>query len=347
MGLLVVLVAGGILVEPIELGRRGIVVGMSIDLVAEGYLVAVQLVSVAADSKEGKASAYTVVEGTGPTVSQAMDSISYQASLMPSYGHCKVLFLGEDTLTEIDGILVNFLRNDILTQDTQIVAVQGTGKEALSAKVPLLDSSSAYVEQDNMLVSQTGGRNLVSLKDYCAKVKGEIGAKLLPYAVKIKAQPADGEQQKQDEAVLFDLYNTVAYSTDGVPHIYGHQVTRGVGLVNAKGGQVTAYDREGRYVTVKLLTVVKTRSYTPDTIKATYRYAVSVVESTLPAETPEKEIATLVATEIDREMEYAYQTALKDDVDLFAVAGRLYCRYGTKLSLSQVKWERTIKVTCH
>ncbi|MBO4535101.1 MAG: hypothetical protein J5755_04115, partial [Clostridia bacterium] len=220
------------------------------------------------------------------------------------------------------------------------------GSEALSAKVPLVDSSSVYVEQDNLLVSQTGGRDLVSLKDYCARLDGKEGAKLLPYAVKVPTQPTQSQQGGAGEAYLFDLCNTVAFSTDGTPHIYGKEVTLGLGLVNAKGGQVTATDQDGRFVTVKLLSVTKTRRYRRYVVEGTYRYQVSVVDGDLPFDTPAQEIEAMIAREIDRMMEAAYLAAKADGVDIFAVAGRLYARYGVSLTLDQVEWRRHIKVTC-
>lgn len=346
--LLGVLLVGGIIVEPVELGRRGVVVGMSLDKTDIGYKVAIQLVSVASGDAEGEASAYTVVEGEGKTVLEAMDVIAFRSSLLPSYGHCKVLFAGEETLLDLDGILLNFLRTDLLSQDTQIVVVEGKGSEALSAKVPLVDSSSVYVEQDNMLVSQTGGRDLVSLKDYCARLDGNLGAKLLPYAIKVPTQPTASASASggDEEAYLFDLCNTVAFASDGTPRFYGKEVTLGLGLVNAKGGQITAYDEEGRFVTVKLLSVTKTRRYTRYAVEGTYRYQVSVVDGTIPYDTPAEQIESLVAREIDRMMETAYLLAKQDGVDIFAVAGRLNARYGTNLSLEEVEWRRNIKVVC-
>lgn len=346
LALAAILLVGGVVVEPIGLTRRGIVVGMSVDKTATGYRVAVQLVSVASGDPQGKASSYVIVEGQGGSVAAAMDAIAYRSSLLPSYGHCKVLFVGENVLPYLDEIAVGFLRKDTLSQDTQIVAVQGQAVEALAAKVPLLDSSSTYVEQDNLLVSQTGGRNLVSLKDYCGRVDGKSGAKLLPYAVKIATRPDDGEETPEETSYLFDLYNTVAYDGAGVPHVYGHEVTAGVGLVNAKGGQITAYREDGRYVTVKILTVTKSRSYTEDTVKGSYCYTVSVVEQTISPDAKAEEIASMVAAEIDRMILAAFETARADGVDVFGVAGRLYWRYGKVLPLDQVKWERSIKVIC-
>ncbi len=342
------LLLGGGMVEQMEATKRGIVIGTSIDKTDEGFTVCAQLVVAGESNTPGSASAYEVVVGEGKTLMQAMENITTKSSLRPSYAHCKVLFVGEQLIKGgLDEVMVTLLESNSLGSDMQVVAVQGRAQEAIGTPVAILTTSSSYLEQDSELVTKVGGRSLVTIKDYCQRLDGKGGTKYLPLAVKIKAEPPLGaEQQGTQDVYLFDLNNTVAYDQNGTPHFYGHEVTQGVGLVEAKGGEFTATLPDGRFVTVRIDKVYRTRHYRPDTVVGNYRYEVSVVEQTLvpDGQPSSKEVAQLVAEQIDARMEDVYRKCKQDGVDIFSACGRVYKRYWKWLPLDQVKWERHVSV---
>jgi hypothetical protein len=174
----------------------------------------------------------------------------------------------------------------------------------------------------------------------------------LPYAVATPAEkPTGGDKsaEGQDEqTVLYDVLNTVAFDRDGAPHIYGHDVTLSVGLVETKGGQFTAYTDDGRYVTVKINAAKRVRHYRPHTVIGHYRYDVSVVEQTLvdEGEPSAQEVELLVARRMDEAMQSAFDVCRQDGVDIFSVSGHLYKRYGEVVPLELCEWQRNVEVKC-
>lgn len=347
----VVVTVCGMTTESMSITKRGIVIGLSVDVTEKGYTVCAQMVQADASNTPEAPSAYEVVVGEGATLRQAMYAIAEKTSLYPSYAHCKVLFVGESLLSPSpDAVLLTFMQHNDLG-NVQVVAVEGSGRAAITAKVAIANTSSAYIEKDNMLVSKMGGRRLVGLKEYCQRIDGKSGCKFLPYARAVSAeQPTGGEQQAAtDEAVvLYDILNTVAFGEDGEPHIYGGDITRAVGLVEAAGGQFTAYTEDGRYVTVSIDSASRRRRYSENTVEGTYRYEVTVLEQTLSASGEPKaaEVEALVAMRMDETMRDAFERCRGESVDIFSVAGHLYKRYGYTVPLAQCVWRRKITVKC-
>lgn len=339
----------GITTESLAVTRRGIVIGLGVDGTDKGYTVCAQMMQAGAGNSPDTPAMYEVVVGEGASLREAMGAITQKTSLYPSYAHCKVLFVGDNLLdSRLDTLLTQFMQNNDLG-NVQVVAVEGTAYDAVTATVAILPTSSAYMERDNQLVSKFGGRRLVSLKDYCQRIDGVSGNKFLPYAVAVPAEkPTGGDTPPPEGApVLYDVLNTAAFDAEGRVHVYGNDVTLSVGLVETKGGQFTARRDDGRFVTVKINSATRHRKYRPDTVEGTYRYEVSVVEQTLAEGQPSaQEVEQLVAQRMDEAMQAAFDTCKADGVDIFSVSGYLYKRYGTLVPLEQCVWQRKIEVKC-
>lgn len=348
----VVVAVCGYTTQSLSVGKRGIVIGLGVDWSEKGYTVCAQMMQAGVGSSPDTPAMYEVVVGEGATLREAMASITEKTSLYPSYAHCKVLFVGDNLLSaRLNKVLIQLMQNNDLG-NVQVIAVEGSARQAITAKVAILPTTSAYMERDNLLVSKFGGRRLVSLKDYCQRIDGVSGNLFLPYAVAVEAeQPTGGGDNadgKQEQPVLYDILHTVSFDVDGVAHIYGHDITLAVGLVETEGGQFTARRQDGRFVTVSIKSASRRRKYRPNTVIGRYEYDVSVIEQTLVDEgEPEaREVEALVAQCIDDAMQYAWQTCLSDGVDIFSVAGHLYKRYGEVVPLSECLWQRKIVVKC-
>ena len=344
----VVVLVAGISTRSMSIAKRGIVIGVGIDRTDEGYRVCAQMMQPGQDSAPTSPVQYEVVVGEGPTVYAAMADIMRKTSMYPSYVHCKVLFLGYDMLDEaLDDVMIGLMRRNELG-NVQVVAVEGTAYHAITATVAILPTSSAFIERDNLLVSKSGGRRLVSLKDYCQRIDGHSGNKFLPLAVEVEAEPpTGGDAPKDGSPVLYDMMNTLAFDVHNRPHAYGNAVTEGVGLIEAKGGQYTAYREDGRYVTVRIRNTRIRRRYHGNTVEGVYRYEVSVLEQTLSEDEPKAAaVEELVARCMDRTMQTTYETCLRDEVDIYSVAGHLYKRFGREVSQSDMRWQHTVEVKC-
>ena len=343
----VVAVVAGIGVTSLSITQRGIAVGVSIDWVQNAYRVGVQFVQPGDSNAPGSASVYEVVQGTGDTLHTALDDVVQKTSQYPSYAHCKVLFVGDNLLDErLDEVMRILLVSNTLGS-VQVVAVEGMGYDSLTAHVPILETASAYMEKENKLVNELGGRTLVSIKDYCQRID-DGGTKYLPYARQVPAEkPLGGPDADTQAPVLFDINNTVAADENDQMHIYGSDITHSVGLIEGKSGFITAYTPDGRYVTVQIRAIRASRRYRANTVMGTYRYTVSVLEQSLSTEDPSaSEVEALVADAIEQKLDWAYRTCMADGVDIFSVCGHLYKRYGVRVPLAEAQWQRTIRVKC-
>ena len=346
---LVVVAVGGHTTQSLSVTKRGVVIGMGLDRTEEGYLVSAQMMQAGGGNSPEATAMYEVIVGEGATLREAMASITKKTSLYPSYAHCKVLFLGDEMLDEgLDDVLLSLMQNNDLG-NVQVVATAGTAYKAITATVAISPTTSAYLERDNILVSKFGGRRLVSLKDYCQRIDCLSGNKFLPYAVMEPAEkPTGGEDSQQKESpVLFNILHTAAFDCNNKVHYYGEDITLAVGLVETEGGQLTAYDDEGRFVTVKINAAHRRRSYRPKCVEGHYRYDVSVVEQNVTEGDLEAEVVErLVAVQMENKMRSAYETCKADGVDIFSVSGHLYKRYGQLWPLEECRWERHVEVKC-
>ena len=347
---LVVAAVCGYTTQSLAVTKRGIVIGLGLDRQAEEYVVSVQMMQAGAGNSPDSPAMYEVVVGRGATVREAMADVTKKTSLYPSYAHCKVLVVGEDMLSHssLDDVMISFMHSNELG-NVQVLAASGMAYDMITATVAISPTTSAYIERDNQLVSKFGGRRLVSLKDYCQRVDGKSGNKFLPYAVAVPAEKPTGGDAVEDKRspVLYDLLHTAAFDEHGKVHVYGEQITLAVGLVETKGGQFTAYDEAGRYVTVKIDEARRTRTYAPHTVEGHYVYEVSVVEQTLAeGDPPSAEVESLVARRMDEAMAEAFDTCRADGVDIFSVGGHLYKRYGEVTPVEECRWLRNIEVKC-
>lgn len=345
-----VLVVAGSLITKTPLRERGIVVGLGLDKDGEDILVLAQVVVSGESSTPGSASAFDVLEGKGKTLSDAFDDLSGKVTLTPSYSHCNILFVGKQLLEDnFNEVAMKLFESNKIKDNTQLV-VADNAKETMLTTVPIAQTPSEYMEREVKITAENGGRSIVSLKNYIQREKITSGARYLTYAKKVSAIPPTGENtSKEDKEVfLFDLSNTAVFDMDGKVRYYGSDVTEGVGLVEATGGSITANEGE-KYVNVDILRSYKIRTYQKDPAKITsdYTYYVSITEQTLEKSQDDldlKKVENLIKDTIKQKIQFSYQTAFDDNVDIFSLIGRYYKRFGIEKKLDEIEWEINVKV---
>lgn len=347
--LLILLITGGLITKT-PLKERGIVVGLGLDKVDDKILLLAQIILSGESSTPGSASAYDVLEGTGDTLNDAFGDLAKKATLVPSYAHCNILFVGKKLLEDgFDKIAKNLFDGNLIQDNTQLV-VSDDAKDSISAIVPLSSTPSEYMEKEIKLTAENGGRSVVSLKDFVQRKNITSGSRYLTYAKKIEANPPTGENtSKSDKEVfLFDLSNTAVFDLDGNVRYYDKSVTEGIGLVEATGGSITCY-RENKYLSVDILKSIKIRKYEKDPAKviSKYTYYARITEQTLVENIDDldlKDAENLVKETIKQKILFGYNKTKEDNVDLFSLIGRLYKRYGIQYDLSDIEWVIDINV---
>lgn len=347
--LLILLIAGSLITKT-PLKERGIVVGLGLDKVDGKIQLLAQIILSGESSTPGSASAYDVLEGKGNTLSDAFGDLSKKATLVPSYAHCNILFVGKNLLEDgFDEIAKNLFDGNLIQDNTQLV-VSDNAKDSISAIVPLSSTPSEYMEKEIKLTAENGGRSVVSLKDFVQRKKITSGSRYLTYAKKIEANAPTGENtSKADKDVfLFDLSNTAVFDLDGKIRYYDKTVTEGIGLVEATGGSITCF-RDEKHLTVDILKTIKLRSYQKDPAKviSKYTYYARINEQNLVENIDDldlKDAENLVKETIKQKILFGYNKTKEDNVDLFSLIGRLYKRYRIEYNLNDIEWIIDINV---
>lgn len=346
-----VLVVSGSLITKTPLKERGIVVGLGLDKENDEIILLAQVVVSGESSTPGSASAFDLLEGKGKTLSEAFDDLSSKVTLTPSYSHCNILFIGKNLLEDnFDEIASKLFDNNKIKDNTQLV-VSDNAKDTMLTVVPIAQTPSEYMEREVKITAENGGRSIVSLKNYLQRTDITSGTRYITYAKKVPATPPTGENTSKGdkEVFLFDLSNTAVFDLDGKVHYYGSEVTEGVGLVEATGGSITAYEGD-KHITVDILKSYKFRTYQKDPAKiiSDYTYFVKISEQTLeksPDDLDLKKVEKLIKDTIKEKILYSYETAMGDNVDIFSIIGRFYKRFGIKKDLKDIEWDIKIKVT--
>lgn len=347
--LLILLITGGLITKK-PLKERGIVIGIGLDKVDGKLLLLAQIILSGENSSPGSPSAFDVLEGSGNTLSEAFNDLAKKETLVPSYAHCNILFVGKRLLEDgFDEVATKLFESNKVKDNTQLV-VADEARDAITTLVPISSTPSEYMEKEIKLNEEKGGRSVVSLKDYVQRKEITSGTRYISYAIKLPANAPTGENTSKDdkEVFLFDLSNTAVFDLDGNIHYYGKEMTAGIGLVEAKGGNITAYKGE-KYINVDILQSFKRRFYEKDPAKIVsyYTYYARINEQTLEKSQDDlklDEVEKLIGDTIKEKIMYSYNQALQDNVDIFSLIGRLYKRFGKEYSLEEIKWEINVDV---
>lgn len=349
---LILTIVGGFFVEKTSINQRSIVIGIGLDKTDDGMLLSAQIVVGGASSTPGSASSYDVLEGEGKTLSEAFDNLSQKTATLPSYAHCNVMFVGKRMLEEgFDEASKLIFGQNILQDNTQIIGVEGKAKDAITTSVPILSTPSEYMSREIKLSQEKGGRSVVTLKDFVQRLDKNNGTKYVSFATKVDANPPTGENAKKEKVYLFDLSNTAVYDQDNNLKIYGKEITEGVGLIESEGNVLTAYNDNGRYVTIRVVKSIKQRYYDKNKLQIDgyYTFYTKIIEQNITDDSNNldlKEIEQLIKTTVEEKIENSYSLCLKDNVDVYSIRGRMYKRFGIEVDFRNVKWVRhfTIKL---
>jgi len=115
--------------EPIELSKMGIVVGIGIDKYEEGYLMTVQVISPAgvSASNPNLLPVYSM-HAWGESLLVASNTLSNMSTQVLFYSHLKAIVIAEDIVREegINDIVDYIMRNPEIRPDITVLIAQGT-----------------------------------------------------------------------------------------------------------------------------------------------------------------------------------------------------------------------------
>lgn len=117
--------------EQIRLNRRLLIEGIGIDLQDETFLLTVQTTKIT----EGETREVSVYTAEGPSILEALGSLTQQTGQDPLYSHALVVVFGRSCADAgISGMLDFFVRNAETRPNAQIMMAEGDASEVLTAK---------------------------------------------------------------------------------------------------------------------------------------------------------------------------------------------------------------------
>lgn len=127
-----------------SINDRGIVLGVGFDYADGKYTVTCEMLTGSSNSENTDGSFSTVVQGSGETVSLALQDVYRITGRQPSLGLCSVIVLGKDLYTSlpIKDCLAYFTFSDAFRDGSMVVCAEDSAEEILTTASSLNQSPS-------------------------------------------------------------------------------------------------------------------------------------------------------------------------------------------------------------
>jgi Ger(x)C family germination protein len=182
----------------VDIRKTSVIVGVGIDVEDEAVQVTAQ-VAVPQPAENGENTQFTGVNGSGQTVSEALNEINARIGFYPKLIFCKLIILGESCQgQDIFKVLDYFYRNEY-TQLTPIVAMcKGSAGDLLQSKLPFGETAVVSIER---LLSEeakkTGNVSTVNLKCIGLQQYSPSTSCYMPYIESIDNSAEQGGQESE------------------------------------------------------------------------------------------------------------------------------------------------------
>lgn len=335
----------GSFVERTPLYERAIVLGLALDKNDNGVTLLIQTVVNGNNTTPGAASAYDVVEGSGNSLSEAMEAVAKKSGLKPSYAHCELIIVGGEYLQDgFDESAKLLFEKTIVQDNTHIIATEGKAEDVIKARVPVVSTPSEYVTNDLKIYADEGSACVVTLKDYVQRTYDE-GTRLMTAAKRIKANPptASDTGEQKGEFCFFDLDNVAAKDVNGNLHFYGKEISDGRNLVESTKGQFLSVNNDDKKVSVSVTSKTRSTTYSKEPAITTNLIYYVKIEENNGYESNES-LVKLLQEEISKKIKRAYDVCAADDVDLFSLRSTILKKYGISVPFKNIRWNINVKV---
>ena len=163
--------------QQIRLNRRLLIEAVGVDREGEAYLLTVQSTKIT----EGETREVSVYTARGPSVLEALDSLTQQTGQDPLYSHALVVVFGRSSAEQgIASSLDFFIRNAETRPNAQIMLAEGEAAEVLTAKREEQTISSKVLGEILETENMNGRIARVSLTDFVNLCTEEGSAPYLP-----------------------------------------------------------------------------------------------------------------------------------------------------------------------
>ncbi len=353
LGILLVIVLFRTLIPGKPVLTRGIVLGLGVDKIDEGYEVTLQMVVAGNSAQPGSASSYSVISGKASTAISASIEAESRSSFAPMYSFCHIVILGEELAKSSPELVAELLYlRDIVIDETLIVAAEGTAKDVLIAKVPVAGASSLYLQQEIKSNQLERGKVSTDLKTFVCNFETPGYCNYLNWVKKQKVDSFSGSQGSESGSqgstsgaqssgpggqseYVFNCDEVLLYGEQGQTFLGDSFVATGLELaVSGAGMLLNVYTDEG-FMDVLIERMYRYwKVYKDGRSRLNTYYYVKVMNQNMAESVEELSTAYIkgaVKEEIRSNIKYTYEWAKRNGIDVFNLRGKCLKKYGKKM----------------
>lgn len=171
-----------------DIHKTSIIVAVGIDS-EEGELQVTAQIAIPQPSQNGENIMYAEVQGSGPTVADALNEINAKTGFYPKLLFCKLILLGESCRDEnIFMVLGNFYRSNYSEVTALVAMCEGKASDMLSLPARISPETSTAIQRvlsDEL--EKSANVSSVTLKDIAVAEYSESAACYMPYIQANKA----------------------------------------------------------------------------------------------------------------------------------------------------------------
>lgn len=318
--------------------NRGIVVGLSIDTTGDRIELNAQTVLPRSGGSSTGNNNFMIFSSTGETMQDAIERLSSSMGVKASFAHCTIIVFGENLLktVECDNVLKFLVRSDAFADNTLLVA-SSTGKDVLSAKVPINEVSSYHLRRMMQGVQKEAGVNPCTLKDYFANYYRVGGSSYMPYAVVEDCEFApEGSQQTQQEAQLLNISRSLVTTREGYAFTLDSAESEGLSFVKSRlnGGSLLYFgdcSRDSDVILLESKSKIKIDSPNHATVNIRMNIRRNEMQSTdngmIVNALSDNEKLRIIES-VRGKVLTCYEKCKENSADVFGVGEHMYRKYG-------------------
>lgn len=172
----------------VDIRKSAIITAVGIDMKEDEVQVTAEI-AVPQPSQSGENIKYTLVQGSGLTIADALNEIDAKTGFYPKLQFCKLILMGESCRErELFGLLACFYRKNFSELTALIAACEGNASDMLALKSETSDmTSDAITKILSVEVEKSANATPMNLKDIALTNYSKSAACYLPYVQANKA----------------------------------------------------------------------------------------------------------------------------------------------------------------
>lgn len=166
----------------VDIHKTAIITAVGIDT-EEGEVLVTCEIAVPQPSQSGDNIKYTQIQGSGPTIADALNEVNAKTGFYPKLQFCKLILVGENCQDkELFRVLGCFYRKNYSELTALVAMCKGKASDMLAMKSPVSDMTSEAIRKSlSEEIEKSANATSVNLKDIAIKGFSKSGACYMPF----------------------------------------------------------------------------------------------------------------------------------------------------------------------